>query len=419
MKLRFRLNKKYLVDDFIFVLIIFQIMAGNLLGITNMLSIVLLALIIISCIQNITYYIGHAVGSIILFLIIILIYPFYSFVRFSGDIHILLNNIFYIITPMAMLLYIDGCCNRKGNYLRDKFLKLLPLLNGYAILNVFIMLIQCVVNRNRFSNKIEYMDSISGLFGKYGTPIIAIFVSFIVVYDLLLLKQQKSKILRMELVTILISNIILAALNDNKAFYLILLLFPLFLWFAINYEHAIDRNSIQRIIKMSIRIGALFVLGILLLQILINYTFVGEYYNRIIHEITIGWEKTNLVQGSNERFGMISFALQNMDTRYFGYGLGTSIWKQESMFGFAHFGQNDIGVFLILGGVIFVISLTLYFYLIFHHIFKRKIISLLAVVVLLILGIYTQIFTSISMMGCVILYILVCWFALLLERKTF
>lgn len=414
--MKLRLQRRYLIDDFIWGTVLFQIMLGNLLGITSIISIVILSLIFISCIQNIKYFIRQSVISLILFFSVILLYPFYSFMRNGGDIYILLNNIFNILTPLAMLLYISMCCNTKGNYLSEKLLESLPLLNGYAIVNIFVMLAQLVINRRIYSNDIVYKDSISGLFGRYGTPIISIFVSFIVIYDFVLLKRENNKSLRRQLVFIFIANIILAALNDNKAFYLILPVFIAFLWFISNYERAAKRKTLQDMVKLIIKIGLLFLAGILLLILLIRYTFVGDFYNRIIHEITIGWEKTNLVQGSNERFGMISFALMNTAIRYFGYGLGRYIWKQEYAFGFIHFGQNDIGVFLILGGLVFIVLLILYILSVFRQTFKRTLTAILATVVMIVLGIYTQIFTSPSMMGCVILFMLTCWFVLSLKR---
>ena len=407
MKVKFK--KNFLIDELIWIIVIFQIMIGNLFKLTNIMSLIILFLIIISCSQNLKYYLYHNLFSLSLFFVIIIVFPFYSFLLSGGEIYTLFNNIFYVVTPMAMLIYISMCCNKKSAFLKEMLLKLSHLLNWWVIINLVVMIIQLNVNKGIYPNEVAYKDSISGLFGKYGTPTLTLFMSFVISYDFVLTHYKVDKRSKVLLFAIIISNIILASFNDNKAFYIVLPIYLASLWTVHKFEKITSYKRIRREILLFLELGIISGIGLLLLWLCVDYTRIGAFYNRIIHEITIGWEKMNLVQGSNERFGMIAFALSNKSKRFFGYGIGTSIWKQENAFGFIHFGQSDIGAFMVLGGIIFVFLISLYIFSIIKNIFKKNTISIILTLVLIVLGIYTQIFTSISMMACTTLFILTCW----------
>lgn len=400
-----------MLDDLIWVIVLFQIMLGNFLRITNILSLILFGLIVISF-SNIKFFIETK--HIILFvsyICCVLIYPFCNYYKKGGDVKVLLNNIFYILTSLSILMYIVKLCIMRPSYIKEKMIRFYPLINFYAVVNIIVMIAQLIVNKKIYNNVTEYKDSISGLFGIYGTPICALYISFVVIYDYFLFKYYKKNTM-LFLFIVLFANLLLGLFNDNKGFYLVLIMFVGFTWFVINYGKITKKHPFQGRCKFFIKV--LFVSSIMLVifYYLKNYTNIGNFYDRIVHELTMGWNKTNLVQGSNERFGMISFALSSPQIRYFGTGLASIIWKKENAFGFAHFGQSDIGVFLILGGIAFCLILTVYLLVAFEILFNRFFMAAMAVIIMLVLGVYTQIFTNLSIMLCIALYIITCWIVL-------
>lgn len=418
-----KIRKGEAIDDLTWLLMLFQIMIGNYLGIWRWMSIIVLAVVIISCIKDIKYF-TQKFELLILFLCSTIAYPLYSYFKNGGDPYILMNNIYYIITPFALLLYMAKTCTISPDYTRRKLENSLPLLNTYALINIFVMVFQLLFNGNTYTNSVAYKDSISGLFGIYGQPNITLYASAIILLDFLFMKYKRSIKahlvipLRTMFIIIFVSYMILAALNDNKAFYMIFPLYAALVWFISRYEHAVKRNQLNRMTTLFFKILMISVLCIITLALLINYTFVGEFYDRIMHEINQGWNKTNLVQGSSERIGIISYALANPEMRYDGYGLATTIWKKEYAFGFKHFGQSDVGVFILLGGLLFISLVLLFVFFVLKQIFKYKMIALLGTIAMLLVGIYTQIFTTFTMMGCMILLLLVCWEAEMIEKEN-
>lgn len=422
--MKIKIRKGEGLDELIWVIMMFQIMLGNFLGMTRVISLILLALIIVSCLRELSYFFRKGFCTLVLFLFCVIIYPIFSYYRDGGDPYILENNIYYIITPLAMLLYMAKSCNRRPQYVRKIVQGSMTLLNIYAILNIFVMLAQVILNKNVYSNEVTYWDSISGLFGQYGQPIITLFISAVILlnylslrygYDLSVREKSRNKAV---FLVLLVAYVLLAAFNDNKAFYLILLVFAGFVWLVTRFEHAIKRNTLTRAVKLFFKILLLACLAIIFLVILVRYTFVGDFYDKIMHEIMMGWTKTNLVQGSSERIGIISYALSDPDFRFLGYGIGTTIWKKEYAFGFMHFGQSDVGVFVLLGGLIFMGLIVAFLVNVFNQLFKRIVLSVAAALVMLVVGIYTQCFTNISMMGCIVLYMLICWDAQQRENEA-
>ena len=415
--MKIRIKKCNAIDDLIWFLMLFQIMIGNFIGVTRSISLIVLALITFSSVKKIKFYADKQILVIISFFCCVLIYPVFSFLKDGGDPYILVNNIYYIITPFALLLYTGMSCIIKSDYTKRRLDNILPLLNVYALINIFVMVFQLVYNENLYSNSTAYKDSVSGLFGIYAQPNITIYITSIVLLDYLYLKNDQIMKyvfgIKLSLVykIIFIAYFVLSSLNDNKAFYIIFLLFTVYIWLVSNYKHAVQKKQLHHLMMLLFKILALTLIGIILFAILINYTFVGDFYNRIMHEVIQGWNSTNLVQGSSERIGMISYALSNTETRIDGYGLATTIWKQEFAFGFMHFGQSDVGVFILLGGLLFIGLIVIYLFFVLKQVLRYNLLAIFGIIIMIITGIYTQIFTTYTMMGCMILFLLTCRYA--------
>lgn len=410
-KMKIRFNEKYLLDEIIWCVMLFEIMFGNLLHLSNSISVCLLFLIFISCIKDIKLYTGKQLMCILSFVIYTMIFPIYNFLNHGGSEIKLMYNVFAIVTPAAMLLYITKSCSTKENYIFNKLFEMKYIINAYAIANIVVMILQIFTNRSVYSNKTEYWDSISGLFGKYGTPAASLFVSFVVAYDYIFYKYAQDKKLKSYIWFIVICNFLISAFNDNKTFYLILPVFMVCTQLIIGNVKAIKNNTLQRYIKFFFKICLAIVVGISTLIILGNIPFIRHFYNQIEYTINLGWKSTNMLgaEGSSERFGMISYALNNPNIRDSGYGIGRLSWKEQNGLGFVHFGISDIGTFFILGGWEFIIVLVVFVWISLTQLFKGKLMIFSFTFLLIALGVYTQLFTEVNLMGCIVLYLSICW----------
>ena len=162
-KMKIRFNEKYLLDEIIWCVMLFEIMFGNLLHLSNSISVCLLFLIFISCIKDIKLYTGKQLMCILSFVIYTMIFPIYNFLNHGGSEIKLMYNVFAIVTPAAMLLYITKSCSTKENYIFNKLFEMKYIINAYAIANIVVMILQIFTNRSVYSSKTEYWDSISGL----------------------------------------------------------------------------------------------------------------------------------------------------------------------------------------------------------------------------------------------------------------
>lgn len=419
--MKIKLKRHYILDEIIWTLMLIEIMFGNLLGLSNYISLLLLLLIALSCVQDIEKYSLNLLACILAFLSYTILIPVYNFKIHGGAEIKLLYNIFAIITPASMMFYVIKSCAVKKEYTFYKVLSLEPVLNGYAFANIAVSLLQIIVNRSFYTDEIAYWDSISGLFGKYGTPAMSLYISSVIVYDYMVYRYKKRKRSKRHMFIIGVSYLILSLFNDNKAFYLVLAVFILCALILINYENAVKKKTLQCYVKFFGKIGIVFLIVVLGLVILGRISIIKKYYDQIKYIVNLGWRSTNLVgaEGSSERFGMISYALSNRDIIKNGYGIGWLQWKEEFGLGFAHFGISDIGVFLLLGGAIFLIVFIAFLCSSLNVLFKSKLMMFFFVVLMLVLGVYTQLFTEINLMGCTVLYLSVCWSVRMLENNAF
>lgn len=407
-----KLRKEDFLDYVIYLIVVFNILIFRWLNITDFTNVVLLILIILSITKSLKNYLT-------IIAIAFAIIPIYMIVNNhvnNGSFLIAASNYKSILVSLILLWYFSNLIRTKAKTMFTFLHYSFSIFNIFAIINVPIILLQLSGNRNFdgfMPNTNTYIpDLASGLFGANGIPELALFSSFIIVYNFYYRntindKSKKNVILIYNFILILVYSL-LSLFNDNKFFYVILLVY-LIIYYLVNLQ--LKNKNKKRLLRYLVYLRkSLFGLALvgLVTFILYNFTMIGNDINQMLHDFQLGINRTYLVQGSNERFGMISFILQDKLHRWWGYGIGYVHWTTPYTFGFMHYGQSDMGTFMCLGGIAYIIVICFYVIKCIFNCIHSHIIAMLLVITVFLLSIYTQIFTVATLMGTVILYISLC-----------
>lgn len=186
-----------------------------------------------------------------------------------------------------------------------------------------------------------------------------------------------------------------AANSDNKALFV---LAPLFLIvYLIVFKMNFYRNILQKIrslfryIIKGFCVFAIFIFG---LQPAIGTL---DLISDIIEKTQSGLINANAAYGSAERLGIIVYALNNPSIRWYGSGIAKHEWQESYGLGFAHFGISDFGSFLCLGGILFILLLICFLLAVYRTVFKDKIAGYTFFVLTIVVLIYTQPMTVVSL----------------------
>lgn len=402
------------LDIVIIWMLILSVLIFRYLGLTSRVNILILVLIIVSIFLNIVSYLKD--GSIVC-LLAFSGYLVYNFHYLGGSLNLFLYNIFQIAPSILSIIYIFHTLRERKDFTIRFLNERVLLFNIYLYICIPFILLQAsgqywlagATNGN--SNSLG-VDLISGLFGFNGTPMLALFVAFIMIfnydyYRYQCRKKQKSLFVALSVPLFLFYNI-LPLLNDNKAYYLVLLIF-LFLYFiAVKFDVNKSRSHLEINAK---RIGILLTATLLfsiLFIVLLQIQPIRTIFEKIIKEVKQGWEYGSKSHGSNERIGMIQFALSDGNHSLRGYGIGRHSWAERYLFGFWHYGQSDLGTFLCLGGILFSIFLFILIFILSKGIIESTFYRILIVSTFFILAIYTQVFTVMSLTVSALLVIILC-----------
>lgn len=414
--MKISIKKKDLLNWSIYLIIIFNILLFRWLNVTSFSNNILLLLIVLSILENVKSY---SKSLIWIAFILIPVYMLINIRIVGGHYSIVFDNFRSILLPLLILLYFSNIIRQNPCLLKSMLKKSFGFFNFFIIINIPVILLQ--ISGNYFFNNIVRSvstnsidpDLASGLFGVNGTPQLALFAAFVIIYNFYYIfdnqfNKNKKNFLIGYTVIIAIIYTVISLYNDNKFFYVIILIYTViyhFINLKIKVKH--EQRNIRFIVFMGRIIPFLFFIFIFI-WIIYNFTQIGEDINQMIHDFQIGIEKTYLVQGSNERFGMISFILQDTMHRRLGYGIGYTQWTTPYTFGFVHYGQSDLGTFMCLGGIWFAIIIFIYVIQCIKHCIRDNWITLLLAVMILILSVYTQIFTVSTLMSNVMLYVSLC-----------
>lgn len=403
MKILFK-RKDYL-DFLILWILLLHVMFFRWIGLTSLFNKIALFLILLRLFQRL-----HAtikMGAVIEILLMLVVYPLLNFQWCGGQLSVLITNIYIVCIPMLVFYYITQLLIYKMDFFKLFLKSIFWPLNIFMLFNIPIILLQLAgvyqLAGVGFSSSNSFMieDMISGTFGYNGTPMMTLFFLFFMMYSYFYYKnylKYYKKLYILFYTIYIVFMCIISLYNDNKGFYLLMGMAIILAYVKENINKLQIVVSKTKLIYFIIKIMLFIVSFILVLLFFYKYTPIGISIDSIIHEITIGWEKNNLVQGSSERFGMISFILKDKSRIMKGYGIGNYSWTEEGAFGFNHYGQSDIGTFLCLGGILFIIIIAISLYCVLYKVFRNHFFTLCIIIYLCIVGIYTQLFTVTSLM---------------------
>ena len=172
-----------------------------------------------------------------------------------------LRNWFRIFRSVVIVIYITNLIKVNSKLLSDILERWWLGFNLYALLNIPILLQQkkhdfTLTSFESMIGKISYRnanyyskDMMSGLFGLYGTPCLAMFITFLILFNItktMECKQRvKKRMIQLLNLILIVFNLWMAAQNDNKGFYIILLLFAYLFVLSINENKLINSRSIK------------------------------------------------------------------------------------------------------------------------------------------------------------------------------
>ena len=342
-----------------------------------------------------------------------LLYCIFQIVRPNTHIKVFLANIFHIITPVFIIfvLCLISCNKAKAESL---FLRLFPFINGYMIINVPVLLLQ-LNNHFEFSGRhsiesTNYFkpDLISGLFGYNGTPMLGVFSAFFFVYNLWyyrhFIQTKWKRFFSVYYLLMFVFYVFISIKNENNAYFIVLGLFMLLYLFCMHNNY---RRFTQRVVR---NIKILLALAVLIIAGFIAYNTIpqlNKIINMYIRNYTVG-TTTYYSGGSTDRFSMIYYFFTQNINKLFGVGIGAMKWREEFGFGFIHFGQSDLGSFLLIGGLALVALIIIMFASCIRTVNRSKFIVFFECSIFVILCVYTQLFTCTSIIISFMLVILVC-----------
>lgn len=303
-----------------------------------------------------------------------------------------------------------GICiiiTKKNKYLIfDKLTRNIKFFNIILVINIGVLFLQSIgtgflIKTAWLAENPYYEDHCAGLFGKNSTNVLTLFSVFVMLLNLYYAKSKiknKGKKRLFIVFTILSQGImaVLSQFNDNIGFYFIFAIFFGFYILTSNYK---DRNFIRKAVYVLEYVAVAIIAVVILYNIpslnaFINDTVIDRLYRMFYYNQVSGG-----ASGSSERFAIIEYALSQSSSFLFGTGVGSAQWIQAGQFGFAHFGINSAGSYIILGGVWFYLAYIVLYVHMFRRLlnqnFKSGTIATVGLVVIIIFfSIYTTLFND-------------------------
>jgi hypothetical protein len=315
----------------------------------------------------------------------------------------------YTISNMMVVMYlcvIIICLGFLKFIMSEKIVNLylanFYIINLFFITNVIVLALQLrgtgfMIKAHWIQINSNYLDQCCGLFGNSGTHELAFFSIFVFVYNWFCSTLFNSKIRKRTIkIYTIVSSIVmyyLSLFNDNKA---MLVFFPFVVTIVFILGIYWKGNTISRRMQnLIISIAcALFAFAIAI-QIPIISELFESLTNSIGRVLNVRYSNAG---GGNERLSIFIYAMLQGNGRYTGIGLGRYNWTQGDIGIFTHFGLSSIGSFTLLGGIWYYLTICLLYTFSSIKVFsKRKRqrgSSLFFLVIIILISIYSNIFTS-------------------------
>lgn len=329
----------------------------------------------------------------------------------GGNMETFRANILLLLYPFVYTLYFFLLVTNKRDFLLGLFDAGFPVFNAILLLNMAIMFIQYSTHGMiaATTNDISYFeDNISGLFSYASVHAVALYTSFVVLYNFVWIRRLRGPLWPSLAIAynvcLIVLSFYLATLNDNKALFIILPLVLVMFWLI-----SVMRGEADVSAPFFWLVALYFILTIAYalvpaFQILVD-TQVFGLFDMVGSSAAVG----TAADGSNERIAIIGFALLRPATWSLGEGLGASSFYASGFMSFNHFGQADMGSFLILMGVWETAAYVAFFHSVVSEFMEQekgsngRIVRLLLLLTILITFLYTQCFTRVNCCLCLLL----------------
>ena len=320
------------------------------------------------------------------------------------------GNLLILLYSMIYALYFYALCKYNSLTIKTVYQKSAFIINATMIANVIAVIYQinhpgqliAAISPNYDADVLQKMvtigDTASGFFAFGSVHTLCIFSVFTIIYNLSFseyLKRKWQKILiGIYIIFIAVINLGTSLLNDNKAFF-ILLPMALLIYFFMGLD--LSKKSMTRVFTV---IAILLITA--MLMIVFNSSFLVSLTDTLVDMANFSRValQTGAGNGSNERIAIPIYALKKSSTWIFGMGIGVADYYRSGFLGFNHFGQSDMGTFLVFFGVWISVLIFIYFLKIYERIimpsnYKRSaFVSFLMILLFVLMMIFTQIITN-------------------------
>lgn len=360
--------KNRTIEDAILLLIIGQVVVFRFFNIHEVMNKVILAMILILSFINsrgskrgIRKSQRVTVGTIAVIALLALNAMLYGI----NDVYI--SNLLMLFYPFMTMSYLTWYIRKHP---RDFYLgmaRIKGLINAYYVINIIVIFIQMqgnyfMVGFTQAENTM-YEDLISGLFGYSMTHAFCYFSVFVTVYNLAVMRTIRSRSARKmysayNIVLVLI-NCYISLINDNAQYFVILPLGLMLFKFA---RYRLNRVSgVQK--AFAFVLVAVFALTFLISCIPGAYEMlVDNVLYKITGSIAHMSEGALVKHGSMERLALLVYGFVGARGWAFGDGFSYAGLYAPYTYGFAHFGNANIGALVCLGGVwLFIAIIAAYF----------------------------------------------------------
>lgn len=345
-------------DKLILSLILAQIFILEFLGFGRYMNWILLALILVRIALSGWRLFDVPTVLLLTFLAVILLLGW----ALTSSSSVSQSNALMIGYPVAYSLYLYLLCVNRRGYLESFVAHVTLLLNVALIVNLAAMVVQLnspesIVAYHAASQEISfYEDTVSGFFAYASTHTVALYTTLVLLVNIAAVRRRKAcglsvTPLHVYNVALVVASFAIASLNDNKALFVVL---PVVLLVLVLGDMATGRLRPSAALLGA----ALAVMALILVYALVPafQVFITDQYSSLFEMAANSRDIGSSANGSNERISILAYALRMSSTWGAGLGIGASGLYTAGFLGFHHFGQADMGSFLVLFGIWFVVG---------------------------------------------------------------
>ena len=316
---------------------------------------------------------------------------------FSGDDSVIFSNFVQLILPCLIITYIFSSIyndfDRKNNFNNNLISGFNKFANIYFWINAVVIWIQ---SRGTYFlmtyNTRMYEDSVTGFIGSSGTHILCFTyiyllfsnISKIVKAGNLPKKHRYMMMLALETLVMLYES----SLNDNNMVYIFI---PFALLMHVSNKNLLNSKILNRIVFGLVGLVIVFI-GVM------TVPTTRDFLNAKLFFRIAEFLGTN-TSTYGERITLIIYSWENITSKFFGNGLGSIFIHNPEGF-IKHFGMNDLSSLLYVGGCALILVLISYYYIFYSKVleFKTQITKFVFLAYMVVLLLYTQPFTEISIL---------------------